>query len=110
MSALKTRNVVTFSDGPALLTELIRRASSKCNLLILDLTAPDASHLLTFVKSSPQISRVPIITIGTEEIYAGIEPPILSGLDATLCDPVNAIELAAAVARIREGLNPDPEL
>lgn len=107
---MKSANVILFSDASALLTELIRRASSKCNLLVLDLYGADAIHLLTFVKSSPQIYQVPVVTVATEEMYASIEPPILLGIEATLLHPIAATELSAAVAKIREQLDPDPEL
>jgi response regulator RpfG family c-di-GMP phosphodiesterase len=107
-SALKTGNVIAFTDTEALLPELIRRASSKCNLLVLDLSSgPDAVRLVSFVKSSPQLSRVPIVAVGTEEIYASMEPGIVAGIEATLLHPLNATEVAAVVAKIRERLNPD---
>ena len=108
-SALKTSKVMEFANTAELLGELVRKVGSKCSLVVLDLDGPDAIRLLSFIKSSPQLHQVPIVTVGTDKSYASVEPEIRKRIDAALPTPVTATELAAVVASIREGLDPDPD-
>lgn len=107
-AALKTNAVEHVKDSSAFLSAVLTRPYSKEACVILDLaTVHDGERIITFIKSSPRTSRLPVIVLGNEEEMDSLPPELEPSINGVLTVPYTAGELAAVVASICEHRLPD---
>ena len=109
-AALKTSAVISVPNSLAFLAELLPRPSSKEACVVIDLaTVADAEHIVTFIKSSPSVSVLPIVILGTEEDIDALPEELHTSINGTISAPYTAGEIAAVIASICEQRLPDIE-
>jgi len=102
-AGLKTDRMQSFGTTGEFLEGVFERSGGKTDLLILDLSSvPDATRLIEFLRRSDSLARVQIIAVGSEEELAAFESIQRRVLDGKLWAPCSGLELAFAVARLRE--------
>ena len=102
-AGLKTSQVKAFTTTADLLNHLLGSSRSKFELAFLELGgAPDAGHLIEFVKTSSLLLSVQLLVVGTEEQILALGAAVLAAVDGMLRTPCTATEIALAVGQLRE--------
>jgi hypothetical protein len=107
-AALKTSAVIPVGDSAAFLQELLPRPRSKEACVIIDLaTVADPEHIITFIKSSPSISPLPIVVVGSEDDINALPHGLHPSINGIVSGSYTAGEIAAVIASISEQRLPD---
>ena len=92
------RVVKSYSSGPAI--NMI--ANEMPDVVILDVMMPDVSGLevLKFMRSEPQLAKIPVIVVSAKSLPADIKTGMDAGASAYLTKPVGFLDLKQAVERV----------
>jgi hypothetical protein len=100
-AALKTNAIIQCPDSADLIGALLRKTRSKARCVIIDLASiNDAEHLLTFIKSSLQIGRFPVVAVCSDAEYDALPETVANSLNGVIMTPYSPIEIAAVVESV----------
>lgn len=102
-ASIKTSAVLSFVEMHEVLSALGRinpRSEKETILVAIDLsTTADAAPLIQFLRSSPDMSAIPIVTIGTTADFNGLDPATRAALTDMLHVSATASEIETAIAK-----------
>ena len=100
-ASLKTSAVLLFVETREVLSAIARtNPESETILVAIDLsTTADAARLIHFLRSSPDTSGIPIVTIGTATDFNNLDPIARAALTEMLHVSATESEITAAIAK-----------
>jgi hypothetical protein len=100
-ASLKTSAVLSFVETHEALSAIARtNPESETMLVAIDLsTTADAARLIHFLRSSPDTSGIPIVTIGTAADFNSLDPAARAALTEMLHVSATGAEITAAIAK-----------
>ena len=99
--SLKRFDVLSFDDTRDVLSAIGRsKPDSETVLVAIDLsTTTDAARLVHFLRSSPDTSKIPVVTIGTTADFNGLDAAARAALTEMLHVSATASEIEATIAK-----------